>query len=57
MVDFYTFEVGTGFIVVNFINAFVGTLFTQTGSIFLHSRAIYTNVVDFHTFEGSFTDL
>ena len=57
MVDFYTFEVGTGFIVFNFINTFVGTLFTQTFSMFLHLRAIYTNVVDFHTFEGSFTDL
>ena len=57
MVDFYTSEVGTGFIVVNFINTFVGTLFIQMCSIFIHLRAIYTNVVDFHTFEGSFTDL
>ena len=44
-------------IAVNFIYTFVGTLFIQMWSIFIHLRVIYTIVVDFHTFEGSFIDL
>ena len=39
---------------VNFADIFVGTLFIQMWSVPLHLRVIYTIVVDFHIFEGSF---
>ena len=40
---------------VNFVYTFVGTLFIQMWSIFIHLRAIYTNVVDFYTFVEIYT--
>ena len=47
---------------VNFGYTFVGTLFIQMGSIFIHLRVIYTIVVDFlyicerfYTFVGIYT--
>ena len=43
--------------VLVFVYTFVGTLFIQMCSIFIHLRAIYTNVVDFYIFEGSFIHL
>ena len=42
---------------VNIVYTFVGTLFIQMWSIFIHLRVIYTIVVDFYTFEGSFIHL
>ena len=39
---------------VNIVYTFVGTLFIQMWSIFIHLRVIYTILVDFYTFEGSF---
>ena len=42
---------------VNFVYTFVGTLFIQMWPIFIHLRVIYTNVVDFYTFEGGFIRL
>ena len=42
---------------VNFVYTFVGTLFIQMWSIFIHLRVIFTIVVDLYTFEGSFVHL
>ena len=42
---------------VNIVYTFVGTLFIQMWSIFIHLRVIYTIAVDFYTFEGSFIHL
>ena len=57
MLDPQKYEFSTNVKTSLLVYTFVGTLFIQMRSIFIHLRVIYTIVDDFYTFEGSFIHL